>query len=218
MMQVFHSHPFAWVYLMMVAVVGFSNISCAWSPTVTYALPPSPSRSCMASYSTSSDNQHRRRPLSPSKTQSTTVTATTMTTGLYLSSQPSDSSSRDVSLDDIKTDLVRICSRPTKPSPNEVRSIVRDLEELAEQVGLCAFFFVFLVLSHVIVLSVGKAFHGYYQGSKKKNVSHLVEYLFCFGNGSPHLVCAAWSRAIIVLVWSLVGRVVSPTFLPQRKD
>jgi hypothetical protein len=160
-MQDFHAHPFAWVYLMMVAVVGFSNVSCAWSPTVTYALPSSPLRSSMASYSTSSDNQDRRRPLRPNKMQSTTTTTTTTTTGLYLSSQPSDSSSSDVSLDDIKTDLVRICSRPTKPTLNEVRSIVRDLEELAEQVCLYACcYFVFLLLSHVIVLSVGKSFHG----------------------------------------------------------
>jgi hypothetical protein len=58
---------------------------------------------------------------------------TTETTILKLSSQPSDSRSLDrLTLDELKIDLVRCCTRSSKPLLDEVRSLVSDLEEKAE--------------------------------------------------------------------------------------
>jgi hypothetical protein len=73
-------------------------------------------------------------------TSTTTTTATTL-----LSSIPSDMSSATLTLDDLKTDLVRACNKATdkelsssslsKPTINEIRSLVKDLEDKAEMVG-----------------------------------------------------------------------------------
>ena len=41
----------------------------------------------------------------------------------------------DRELEDLKSDLVRICER-TSPNPDEVATAVRELEERAEQVGI----------------------------------------------------------------------------------
>ena len=51
------------------------------------------------------------------------------------SSVPSDVVGLDLSLDDIKADLVRACTRSSKPSLSEVRSMVGELEDKAEQVN-----------------------------------------------------------------------------------
>ena len=51
-----------------------------------------------------------------------------------LQSEPSDVSSTDLSLDDLKSDLVNVCSRKPKPSIDDVKRIVRELEDRAEQV------------------------------------------------------------------------------------
>ena len=61
------------------------------------------------------------------------------TTSQLFSSVPSDvstysSSSR--SLDEIKAELVQTCNRPSKPLLEEIRTIVRELEEKAEMVGI----------------------------------------------------------------------------------
>lgn len=71
---------------------------------------------------------------------STTTTATTL-----LSSIPSDMSSATLTLNDLKTDLVRACNKATdkelsssslsKPTINEIRSLVKDLEDKAEMIG-----------------------------------------------------------------------------------
>ena len=82
-----------------------------------------------------------------STTTTATTTTTTTTTGhttrtstqVLFSSAPSDldsSSSSSRTLDDMKDDLFRTCSRSTKPLLDEVRSIVRELEEKAEDVGI----------------------------------------------------------------------------------
>jgi hypothetical protein len=73
-----------------------------------------------------------------------TARATTTTTAI-LSSIPSDMSSATLTLDDLKTDLVRACNKATdkelsssslsKPTINEIRSLVKDLEDKAEMVG-----------------------------------------------------------------------------------
>jgi len=52
------------------------------------------------------------------------------------SSVPSDVVGLDLSLDDIKADLVRACTRSSKPSLSEVRSMVGELEDKAEQLGV----------------------------------------------------------------------------------
>jgi len=53
------------------------------------------------------------------------------------SSAPSDlDSSSSRTLDDLKDDLFRTCSRSNKPLLDEVRTIVRELEEKAEDVGI----------------------------------------------------------------------------------
>lgn len=53
------------------------------------------------------------------------------------SSAPSDvGSSSSLSLDTLKDDLVRTCNRSSKPLLAEVRAIVRDLEDKAEEVGI----------------------------------------------------------------------------------
>ena len=71
---------------------------------------------------------------------STTTTATTL-----FSSIPSDMSSATLTLNDLKTDLVRACNKATdkelsssslsKPTINEIRSLVKDLEDKAEMIG-----------------------------------------------------------------------------------
>ena len=72
------------------------------------------------------------------------MTSTTTATTL-LSSIPSDMSSATLTLNDLKTDLVRACNKATdkelsssslsKPTINEIRSLVKDLEDKAEMVG-----------------------------------------------------------------------------------
>ena len=52
------------------------------------------------------------------------------------SSVPSDvSSAPSLTLNDIKADLVRACTKSEKPSVDEIKMLVRDLEDKAEQVG-----------------------------------------------------------------------------------
>lgn len=52
------------------------------------------------------------------------------------SSVPSDvSSAPSLTLDELKADLVRTCTAENKPSLNEVKTLVRELEEKAEMVG-----------------------------------------------------------------------------------
>ena len=72
------------------------------------------------------------------------MTSTTTATPL-LSSIPSDMSSATLTLNDLKTDLVRACNIATdkelsssslsKPTINEIRSLVKDLEDKAEMIG-----------------------------------------------------------------------------------
>ena len=72
------------------------------------------------------------------------MTSTTTATTL-LSSIPSDMSSATLTLNDLKTDLVRACNKATdkelsssslsKPTINEIRSLVKDLEDKAEMIG-----------------------------------------------------------------------------------
>ena len=53
------------------------------------------------------------------------------------SSAPSDVSSTESTLEELKADLVRACTRDTgKPLLDEVQSLVRDLEDKAEQLGI----------------------------------------------------------------------------------
>lgn len=60
---------------------------------------------------------------------------------LLYSSIPSDISSSSSTLDDLKTDLVRACNKASdtsssnKPTTNEIKMLVRDLEDKAELVG-----------------------------------------------------------------------------------
>jgi hypothetical protein len=62
--------------------------------------------------------------------------ATTSLTQLF-SEAPSDSgSSSSLSLDDLKADLIRTCNRSSKPQLHEVRTIVKELEDQAELVGV----------------------------------------------------------------------------------
>lgn len=51
------------------------------------------------------------------------------------SSVPSDTSSMSLTLDELKADLVRACTKDEKPSLTEVQGLVRDLEDKAEMVG-----------------------------------------------------------------------------------
>lgn len=69
-------------------------------------------------------------PQQTTNNQRTTVRETTL-----FSSVPSDVSSVSLSLDDLKADLVRACTAENKPALNDVKSMVRDLEEKAEMVG-----------------------------------------------------------------------------------
>ena len=62
---------------------------------------------------------------------------------LRSSKLPSDVVASTLSLDDLKTDLVRCCTRKSKPLLDEVRSLVRDLEEKAELVSCCLFLIFF---------------------------------------------------------------------------
>ena len=79
------------------------------------------------------------------KARSLMTSTTTPATTLLLSSIPSDMSSATLTLNDLKTDLVRACNKATdkelsssslsKPTINEIRSLVKDLEDKAEMVG-----------------------------------------------------------------------------------
>ena len=51
------------------------------------------------------------------------------------SSAPSDTGTSDLTVDDIKTDLVRCCTRQSKPLLDEVKRLVQELEEKAELVS-----------------------------------------------------------------------------------
>jgi hypothetical protein len=51
------------------------------------------------------------------------------------SSAPSDTGTFDLTVDDIKTDLVRCCTRQSKPLLDEVKRLVQELEEKAELVS-----------------------------------------------------------------------------------
>ena len=66
--------------------------------------------------------------------QGTRTTAALSTTSLF-STAPSDVSNTDQSLNDLKADLVSVCTRSNKPTLAEVQTVVRDLEEKAEQVS-----------------------------------------------------------------------------------
>jgi hypothetical protein len=56
---------------------------------------------------------------------------------LFLSSVPSDVSTTDSTLDELKSDLVRACTRSSgKPLLNEIKMLVADLEEKAEAQGI----------------------------------------------------------------------------------
>jgi hypothetical protein len=59
------------------------------------------------------------------------------TSQLASSSAPSDVSSSEATLEELKADLVRACTRDSgKPLLDEIQSLVRDLEDKAEQVGV----------------------------------------------------------------------------------
>ena len=62
------------------------------------------------------------------------------------SSQPSDSRSMELTLDDLKTDLVRCCTRTSKPLLDEVRGLVRELEEKAEMVSFTSLLYIIIHL------------------------------------------------------------------------
>jgi hypothetical protein len=62
--------------------------------------------------------------------------ATTSRTQLFSAAPPDVGSSPSLSLDDLKADLVRTCTRSSKPLLDEVRTIVRELEDKAEMVGV----------------------------------------------------------------------------------
>eukprot|EP00980_Cylindrotheca_fusiformis_P024112 scaffold11532_cov119-Cylindrotheca_fusiformis.AAC.4 len=63
--------------------------------------------------------------------------ASAANTKLLFSADPSDTGSfPSVTLDALKDDLVRTCSRSSKPLLDEVRGIVKELEEKAEEVGV----------------------------------------------------------------------------------
>jgi hypothetical protein len=51
------------------------------------------------------------------------------------SSAPSDTAASDLTVDDMKSDLVRCCTRQYKPLLDEVKSLVQELEEKAELVS-----------------------------------------------------------------------------------
>jgi hypothetical protein len=56
---------------------------------------------------------------------------------LFLSSVPSDVSTTDSTLDELKSDLVRACTRSSgKPLLDEIKMLVADLEEKAEAQGI----------------------------------------------------------------------------------
>jgi hypothetical protein len=66
-------------------------------------------------------------------------TTTVFDTPTYLSSSvPSDVSTTaaDSTLDDLKSDLVRACTRTSKPLLDEIQILVRDLEDKAELIGV----------------------------------------------------------------------------------
>lgn len=63
-----------------------------------------------------------------------TVAPARRSTISLFSSAPSDVSSADQSLDDLKADLVSVCTRSNKPTLTEVQTVVRELEDKAEQV------------------------------------------------------------------------------------
>lgn len=64
------------------------------------------------------------------------ATRTTSHDTRLFSSIPSDVVTSDLTVDDLKADLVRTCTRSSKPLLDEVRSLVRELEDKAEQVGV----------------------------------------------------------------------------------
>ena len=72
----------------------------------------------------------------------TTTTITQRSRGIssstsrLFSSAPSDvTSAGDQTLEELKSDLVSICTRSNKPTLDEVKDVVRELEDKAEQVS-----------------------------------------------------------------------------------
>lgn len=63
-------------------------------------------------------------------------TTRTSTTTQVFSSAPSDLDAPSRTLDDLKDELFRACARAEKPLMYEIRTIVRELEEKAEDVGI----------------------------------------------------------------------------------
>jgi len=71
----------------------------------------------------------------PQRTTNTANSSPATTTPLF-SSVPSDvSSTSSLTLSDLKADLVRVCTKEVKPGLNEIKMLVRDLENKAEMVG-----------------------------------------------------------------------------------
>ena len=96
-------------------------------------------------------------------------------TSTSLQSEPSDVSSTDLTIDDLKSDLVRVCTRQPKPSLDDVKSAVRELEDRAEQVRECLLDFCRL-LCHVL---------GFIGFLSQVHRSHLFSPLF------NNFVCSA---------------------------
>ena len=95
------------------------------------------------------------------------------------SSVPSDVVGLDLSLDDIKADLVRACTRSSKPSLSEVRSMVGELEDKAEQVNT----------------KISNRFFKH-----KRTTLFLTT---SFG------ISLAWRRTSLILVWAFEWRMVN---------
>eukprot|EP00339_Tiarina_fusa_P005654 CAMPEP_0117001900 /NCGR_PEP_ID=MMETSP0472-20121206/3744_1 /TAXON_ID=693140 ORGANISM="Tiarina fusus, Strain LIS" /NCGR_SAMPLE_ID=MMETSP0472 /ASSEMBLY_ACC=CAM_ASM_000603 /LENGTH=279 /DNA_ID=CAMNT_0004702059 /DNA_START=13 /DNA_END=852 /DNA_ORIENTATION=+ len=64
------------------------------------------------------------------------TTAKRVANGGLFSAIPSDVSSTDKTLEDLKEDLISLCAGSSKPSLDDVRSAVRELEDKAEQIGI----------------------------------------------------------------------------------
>ena len=83
----------------------------------------------------------------PAGRTATIATSSSSRRSRLFSSIPSDVSSADQTLEELKADLVSICTRSTKPTLEEVRTVVKELEEKAEQVNTYTFWIRFCVCS-----------------------------------------------------------------------
>ena len=113
-----------------------------------------------------------------------------------LQSEPSDVSSTDLSLDDLKSDLVNVCSRKPKPSIDDVKRIVRELEDRAEQVrGLTNFLIENMVEKEVSFFSLS---------THQRYCSVTFHSFTPFNNIYP----TARNRTVFVSVWTLIWGMV----------